>query len=126
MSVFCIIFINSFIISFDHAAIGNKKSGDESDGYYKKKEDNKILTKVFPEFSGETFIQWIFHCLQPPLPVEFLCTDLMIVQIIFSYHTVTNPDNAVCHIFDRIVVRYHYNCIAVFLIDCFNQLQYFF
>ena len=126
MPVLRIIVVNSFIISFDHAAIGNKKSGDKSDGYYKKKEDNKILTKVFSEFSWETFIQWIFHCLQPPLPVEFLRTDLMSVQIIFSYHTVTDSDNTVCHIFDRIVVRYHYNCITVLLIDCFNQLQYLF
>ena len=56
MSVLCIIFINSFIISFDHAAIGNKKSGDESDCDHKEKENDKILTKVFPEFSGETFV----------------------------------------------------------------------
>ena len=56
MSVFCIIFVNSFIISFDHAAIGNKESGDKTNGYYKKKENDKIFTKVFPEFSGETFV----------------------------------------------------------------------
>ena len=56
MPVLCIIFVDSFIISFDHAAIGNKESGDKTNGYYKKKEDNKILTKVFPEFSGETFV----------------------------------------------------------------------
>ena len=56
MSVLCIIVVNSFSISLDHAAIGNKKSGDESDCDHKEKENDKILTKVFPEFSGETFV----------------------------------------------------------------------
>ena len=32
----------------------------------------------------------------------------------------------VCHVFDRFVMRYHNDRIAIFLIDILDQLQYFF
>ena len=55
----------------------------------------------------------------------------MCILWIFIYYyavncSVLNTDYFICNFGKKAVMCYHYNCITVLLIDCFNQLQYFF
>lgn len=72
------------------------------------------------------FLFLFFLILPHPLPFQILCGNLICINIIMSYHTVTQFDHMVCHVFDRFVMRYHNDRIAIFLIDILDQLQYFF
>ena len=49
----------------------------------------------------------------------------MFIQIIFTDHAVTELHHPVSHIFDSIVMRYHDDGVAVFLVYRLDQLQDF-
>ena len=49
----------------------------------------------------------------------------MFIHVIFPDHAITKLDYTISHIFDGIVVRYHDDGVAVFLIYRLDQLQDF-
>ena len=122
MSVFDVIFFKTFIICYDHTVSCYKKSGNKSDRQCHKQKYDNILWKFSDQFSRQAFYQWIFH-LPALLPVKIYCGNLLLITIILPYLSVAQLNDTIRHIFDGIVMGYHYDRIPVFVIDFFNQIQ---
>ena len=85
---------------------------------------NKNTTRYFersPTSSLGRRLRNGFFIRSPPLPFQIFCRDLCLVAVIFPYRAITQFDYAVCHIFDRVIVRYHDDRIPIFLIDIPDQ-----
>ena len=59
------------------------------------------------------------------LPVQLCCRDLMFIHVIFPDHPIAKLHHPVSHILNGIVVRYHDDGVAVFLVYRLDQLQDF-
>ena len=57
-----------------------------------------------------------------PLPFQIFRGYLVCIDVVVAHRTVTELDHMVCHIFDGLVMRYHNDRVAVFLIDLLDQL----
>ena len=67
-----------------------------------------------------------FSYFHPALPVQIAGGDFGLIDVVFTDLAVAQTNHAVRHVFDRIIVCYHNDGVAVLLIDVLDQLQNFF
>ena len=67
----------------------------------------------------------VLFFIMPPLPLDIRCRDLVLIDVVVTYRSITKLDNVIRHIPDGFVVRYHNDRVSVLLIDILNQLQDF-
>lgn len=56
-----------------------------------------------------------------PLPFQTSAGYLVCIDVVVAHRSVTEFDHMICHIFDGLVMRYHNDRVAVFLIDLLDQ-----
>lgn len=56
-----------------------------------------------------------------PLPFQIFRGYLVCIDVVVAHRSVTEFDHMICHIFDGLVMRYHNDRVAVFLIDLLDQ-----
>ena len=64
-----------------------------------------------------------FSYFHPALPVQIAGGDFGLIDVVFTDLAVAQTNHAVRHVFDRIIVCYHDDGVAVILIDVLDQLQ---
>ena len=124
MTVLTLILRDAFVRSLHHPFIRNIHSRYESDRQHKKRKHNQILFPIPDQFFGNTLDQRVNCSLlhNAPLPLDIRCRDLVLIDVVVTYRSITKLDNVICHIPDGFVVRYHNDRVSVLLIDILNQL----
>ena len=122
MPVFDIIFFKALVISRRHAVVRDKETRYHAYEQNEKKKNSDIFAGVAFQFASESFVERIFHFITP-LPVEVGRGDLLFVDIRSPYYAVAELEDPVRHVFNGVIVRYHNNSVAVFLIDVLDQFQ---
>lgn len=122
MTVFLFVFYHAFVCRSNHTLVCHIHTGHKADREHKKQEYNQIFFPVPDQFFRYSPDQGIFDFfIAAPLPFQIFRGYLVCIDVVVAHRTVTELDHMVCHIFDGLVMRYHNDRVAVFLIDLLDQ-----
>ena len=75
-------------------------------------------------FMSGSLIFFFFNQDTSQLPFKLGSRYLIFVKIIFTDSAVAQGDNAVCHVLYSVVMRYHYDGIAVLFVYVLDKFEY--
>ena len=126
VSVFYIVFLKSFIVSNESYCPSATRKPDTIPmvATIRIKTTRYLPNSPFSSL-GKSFASKDFSSLLPPYQSSSAAGILCSFMIIFTNHPIAKLHHPVSHIFDGIVVRYHDDGVAIFLIYRLDQLQDF-
>lgn len=122
MTVFLFVFCHTFVCRSNHTLVCHIHTGHKADREHKKQEYNQIFFQSPISSFGILLIRgFLIFFIAAPLPFQIFRGYLVCIDVVVAHRTVTELDHMVCHIFDGLVMRYHNDRVAVFLIDLLDQ-----